>query len=220
MNARLALPLLAGLAVTALMLALAMPVAGQSGGIQVNNADAMRTTSMSQSSGLNSLLSGVSLRIVTQYANALRYIGLSAPSSSFQSLLNQTAQRIVLLAANAARQMGMVYPRELVNDGAAPVISGATAAPAAGGIRITWTTDEFADSTVIFGTQPGGYPQSRSDPLYVKSHAILLTGLAPGTYYYRVQSRDLSGNLAQSAEGSFTAGAGSTQQVYLPMLVR
>ena len=113
----------------------------------------------------------------------------------------------------------MVYPRSLVGDTTAPVISARSAAPAAGGIKVTWTTDEFADSTVVFGTQPGVYPQTRSDPLYVKSHVILLTGLTPGTYYYRVQSRDQSGNLAQSAEGSFTVSA-MIPRAYLPLLLR
>ena len=89
-----------------------------------------------------------------------------------------------------------------------------------GGIKITWTTDKFADGTVVFGTQPGVYPQGpRSDPLYVKSHVILLTGLTPGTYYYRVQSRDQSDNLAQSAEGSFTVSA-VIPRAYLPLVLR
>jgi hypothetical protein len=250
MKPRLALPLLAGLAiVAALVLALALPAFGQTG-IQVNNADATRTTSTSLTSGLNSTLSGASLRIVTKYANALRSLGLGAPPGALQTLLGQVMPRvvyehaassrtallpappgglqstlaqavlrIVFQYAASARQMAMVYPRALVGDTTAPVISARSAVPAAGGIKVTWTTDEFADSTVVYGTQPGVYPQTRSDPLYVKSHVILLTGLTPGTYYYRVQSRDRSGNLAQSAEGSFTVTA-VIPRAYLPLMLR
>jgi hypothetical protein len=162
----------------------------------------------------------VSSRIATQNANTMRFIELGKPPTPFQTLLNQAAQRVILLGANTARQQQMIYPRSLVGDTAAPVISARSAAPAAGGIRVTWTTDEFADSTIIFGTQPGVYPQTRADPLYVRSHAILLTGLPPGTYYCRMQSRDQSGNAAQSAEGSFTVVAGPIPRAYLSLIIR
>jgi hypothetical protein len=218
MKARLVLQLLAGLVVAALLLALALPAFSQTG-IQVNNADTTRTTSTSLASDLNIALGGVGSRIVTQYANTMRYIRVGIPPAPFQSLLNQVMLRTILLDANTARQQQMIYPRGLIGDTSAPVISARSAAPAAGGIKVTWTTDELADSTVVYGTQPGVYPQTRSDPLYVRSHVILLTGLTPGTYYYRVQSRDQSGNPAQSAEGSFTVTA-MIPRAYLPLLLR
>ena len=115
--------------------------------------------------------------------------------------------------------MAMAYPRALVGDMNPSVISARSATPTTGGLRVTWTADEFADSAVLVGAQPGVYPQTRSDPLYVKSHIILLTGLVPGTYLYRVQSRDQSGNSAQSAEGSFTVSA-VIPRAYLPLLLR
>ena len=90
----------------------------------------------------------------------------------------------------------------------------------AGGVRLPGQRTSSRDSTVILGTQPGVYPQLRSDPLYVKSHIILLTGLPPANYYYRVQSRDQSGNLAQSSEGSFTINSGPTHRGYLPLVLR
>ena len=219
MKVRFVLLMLAGLVVVAaLVLTLALPAFGQSG-IIVNNADATRTTSTSLASGLNSVLGGVSSRIVTQYANTMRFIGLGKPPAPFQSLLNQAAQRVILLGANTARHQQMIYPRGLIGDTTAPVISARSTAPAAGGIKVTWTTDELADSAVVFGTQPGVYPQTRSDSLYVRSHVVLLTGLTPGTYHYRVQSRDRSGNPAQSAEGSFTVSA-VIPRAYLPLLLQ
>ena len=83
---------------------------------------------------------------------------------------------------------------------------------------ITWATDEFATSTVLYGTQPGVYSQTVSDPLYTEQHKITLTGLPPGTipYYYVVRSTDRSGNTATSSEYTF-----NTQPfVYLPLIMR
>lgn len=91
-------------------------------------------------------------------------------------------------------------------DDGAPVISAVKAtAITDSGATITWTTSEDADSQVEYGltsrygssTLPGG--------ALTKSHAVSLTGLAGGkTYHYRVKSKDARGNLAQSADQTFT----------------
>jgi hypothetical protein len=52
--------------------------------------------------------------------------------------------------------------------------------------------------------------------LYVTEHAITLTGLKPGqTYYYKVSSRDLSGNVSQTPEHTFYGAI----HVYLPVVL-
>jgi len=85
---------------------------------------------------------------------------------------------------------------------------------------ITWTTDEFATSVVLYGVKPGVYPQTVSDPLYAKQHRITLTELTLGaTYYYRVQSTDRSDNTTTSSEQSFTAQP-YFYSVYLPLVMR
>ncbi len=72
-------------------------------------------------------------------------------------------------------------------------------------VKITWDTDEPADSLVRYGTESGNYTDNVSDSAYVTSHAIDLTELAPETtYYYVVNSTDKSGNLAESFEYNFT----------------
>ena len=86
MNARLALPLLAGLVVAALVLALALPAFGQSG-IMVNNADATRTTSTSLASDLNSVLSGVSSAHRDAVCQHDAFLGLGTPPDALQILL-------------------------------------------------------------------------------------------------------------------------------------
>ncbi len=62
--------------------------------------------------------------------------------------------------------------------------------------RITWTTDELADSCVNIG--------DICDDTLVISHSITLTGLSSGTTYdFTVSSADARGNKAEEA-GSFT----------------
>ncbi|QLQ04673.1 MAG: fibronectin type III domain-containing protein [Anaerolineae bacterium] len=57
-----------------------------------------------------------------------------------------------------------------------------------GGVKITWTTDEFATSEVRYGTAPGAYTHTVSDPLFEKNHSLTLTGLTAGrTYYFIVR---------------------------------
>jgi len=153
--------------------------------------------------------------IVFQYANTNRAIGLSAAPGALQTLLGQVSARIIFQYANTNRSQPLVFPAALIGDSTAPVLNGIASGPAAGGVTISWTTDEFANSVVRYGTQPGVYPQTITDPLYAKSHGVTVVGLTPGTtYYYRVRSTDQSGNIAESSERSFTA----TISLYLPLI--
>lgn len=69
---------------------------------------------------------------------------------------------------------------------------------------ITWATDEIADGAVLY-TNGTGPQSSSSDPNFVKSHSILLSGLQPGTVYrFTVRSADPTGNAANSTEQTFT----------------
>jgi hypothetical protein len=84
---------------------------------------------------------------------------------------------------------------------------------------VTWTTDEYADSTVECGTESGAYTMTFSDTLYVKIHAVTLTGLTPETRYYcRITSTDPSGSTYQSQEFSFEQAEETF--VYLPLVLR
>lgn len=164
------------------------------------------------------LLEQVTNRIIVQYANTIRQDDLAAVPSTLQTLLEQVSDRIIFQYANTNRESQLVYPAALINDTTAPQISDITASLTGGdSAAITWTTDEFADSEVLYGTQPGVYPQTVSDPLYTKQHKIILTELASGaTYYYKVRSADRSGNTTMSSEHSFSAQL----YVYLPLVMR
>jgi hypothetical protein len=73
---------------------------------------------------------------------------------------------------------------------------------------ITWTTDELADSEIQYGTESTrwrNYRFKNTDASGVTNHSVFLTGLTGGTtYYFRVGSKDVSGNgPTTSAEGTF-----------------
>lgn len=245
MNARQVASVLVVIGAAVLLFALAFPAFGQSGivvnnadtvrntsvsvsqglidstsGVQprivMQYANTVRRLSLSAVPGaLQTLLGQATPRIVFQYANTNRAIGLSAAPGALQTLLAQVSARIIFQYANTSRNKPLVYPAALIGDSTAPVLSSIASGPVAGGINISWTTDEFANSVVRYGTQPGVYTQTITDPLYVKGHAITLAGLTPGTtYYYRVRSTDQSGNIAESSERSFTA----TISLYLPLI--
>jgi len=218
--------------------------------IIVVDADEYRKISVGMTPDLATSLSGVGPRIVLQYANELRPIGLVTVPASLQTLLDQISPRIIIQYANTNREDALVvipstlqtllgqvpdriilqyaktnrhlplaYPAALINDTVPPQCSGIIAsARGIGTVIIAWATDEFATSAVLYGTQPGVYTQTVSDPLYTKQHKITLTGLTPGTtlYYYQVRSTDRSGNTATSAEHSFNA----QPFFYLPLIMR
>jgi len=94
-------------------------------------------------------------------------------------------------------------------DTTAPVISSLiSTSTTSGGTEIRWTTNELADSTVVYATtSPVNLNVSKitvSNASLVLTHSLSLTGLsASTTYYYLVTSKDSSGNNAISSESSF-----------------
>ncbi len=73
---------------------------------------------------------------------------------------------------------------------------------------ITWDTNEPADSQVDYGATAGYGAQSVLDPALVTSHAVLISGLTPGsTYHFRARSRDASNNLATSSDDTLQTSA-------------
>ncbi len=70
--------------------------------------------------------------------------------------------------------------------------------------NIEWTTDKAGDSLVKYGTISGAYTQQERNAANVILHDIKLIGLIPNTtYYYAVNSTDVQGNSAESAEQIF-----------------
>src|SRR5438309_5945498 len=91
-------------------------------------------------------------------------------------------------------------------DTVAPVITSvSSSAVTHEAARITWTTDENADSQVEYGTTVAYGSATQIASAFVTSHTVDLSGLSPTTlYHYRVKSRDGWGNLAVSGDFTFT----------------
>ena len=90
-------------------------------------------------------------------------------------------------------------------DTTAPQISEVAARGFMDWAGISWQTDELANGVVLYGTESGNYTFTARDLRYTTSHRLKLQGLEPGkTYYFVVESADLSGNTSRSPEYSFT----------------
>src|SRR5690606_10450085 len=99
-----------------------------------------------------------------------------------------------------------------------PVISGVVVSGiSATGATITWSTDKPADSQVAYGTTTAYGSLSDLDANLVTAHSVTLSNLMPSTtYHFQVLSRDAQGNLANSADFTFTTTA---PPVVLPTLL-
>jgi len=112
---------------------------------------------------------------------------------------------LIFLSANTNHCEELIYPKEFMDDTIPPVITGISVINLVNNsAKVTWKTDEFADSVRKYGMNSTAYTETSIDVLFVKDHEITLTGLSPDTtYYFVVNSTDQSGNTAESSEYSF-----------------
>jgi hypothetical protein len=96
----------------------------------------------------------------------------------------------------------------VIPDTTAPVISSVANSQVGNGKtsrKINWNTNEASDTQVEYGTTTSMGTLSPLNSTMVTSHSVTLNGLTSKTnYYFVVKSKDASGNLAVSAQGSFT----------------
>jgi 1A family penicillin-binding protein len=97
-------------------------------------------------------------------------------------------------------------------DSDGPIISGVSSSEVnSTTYTIVWTTNEASTSQVSFGTtsistSPYNYPSNSTlDGNLVTSHTTNITVAAGSTVYYRVRSKDSTGNITTSNEYSFSA---------------
>lgn len=86
-------------------------------------------------------------------------------------------------------------------------------------VTISWRTNKAANSIVLIGESSGIYSIQfgQIDQAIYTDHQVQVSQLKKGaTYFYQVRSSDVSGNLAQSAESTFTTDPGD---VTAPRLV-
>ena len=71
-------------------------------------------------------------------------------------------------------------------------------------VRISWTTNELATSSIDFGTDET-YGNSIINNNFNTNQSIIITGLTKGTnYHFRLNNTDVGGNLATSSDLTFT----------------
>ncbi len=109
-------------------------------------------------------------------------------------------------AGNLATSADATFTTTAPADTTPPVISGVGASLiTASGATISWTTNEPSDSQVQYGTKKSYGSSSALNSSQVTAHSVVLSGLQAGTlYHYQVKSRDAAGNLATSADATFT----------------
>lgn len=101
-------------------------------------------------------------------------------------------------------------------DSTAPIISNiAVTVRDDDSMRVTWTTNEPANSEIRFGTSSGNYSTTINTAALKTSHALATQPLSPGTYYLRIRSTDSSGNTGVSSERTFVI----SHRIYLPTVL-
>ena len=111
-------------------------------------------------------------------------------------------------AGNVAVTPDVTVTVQNVSDTTPPAVSGLAAATTSNGATISWSTNEPADAQVESGPTAAYGSQSALNGSLTLSHTQALSGLSPSTlYHYRVRSRDGAGNLALSADSTFTTSA-------------
>src|SRR3972149_6077877 len=77
-------------------------------------------------------------------------------------------------------------------------------------VKVTWTTDENANSVVEYGTTDS-YGATKSDTTMTTSHSLTLDGLSSNTtYHFNAKSTDSGGNTGESGDYTFVSSKAST----------
>jgi hypothetical protein len=119
---------------------------------------------------------------------------------------------LTAIATDSGGNTGTASVSVTINNAvAAPVISGVTAGSiTASTASIGWTTDKASDSQVAYGTTADYGLTSSLGTTLVTAHVVILSSLSPSTtYHFKVLSRDGQGNLAGSADFTFTTAPAS-----------
>ncbi len=79
-------------------------------------------------------------------------------------------------------------------------------------ITVNWTTNEAADSRVVYGLDHFYGSATPLDPEFVSEHSVVIDGLQPGTtYHFRAWSTDDDGQTAVSVDGTATTQTSDLQ---------
>ena len=173
--------------------------------IQTEYANAIYHNNLKPSTDVFNVTNNVTPRIKAEYANTIYRNELKEIPAGLANITGEVPPKITIVHANSNFYEALTFPKELIHDTTSPIIANViVTAITNNSATLKWDTDEIADSLVTYGKTSGSYIENESDSLFVKNHAIELTGLLPGTcYYFVVNSTDQSGNSKESIEYEF-----------------
>ncbi len=152
--------------------------------------------------------------VTPQATNSPFNIGTRNYNSWFQGAVGKVSvhDRLLTTAELASLYKAMMTGGSVPSDTTPPSISGISPSGiTSSGASIAWTTNEASDSQVEYGPTTSYGQSTPLDTTRVTAHSTALSGLQSSTlYHYRVKSRDAAGNLATSADQTFTTLAAVT----------
>src|SRR3989442_11317826 len=138
-------------------------------------------------------------------------LGAEDPTNAYSISWNSTlaangTHTLTAVARDAAGNTATSAAVSVTVDNTPPIISSLSAFNISSSqATITWATNEASDSQVEYGLTTAYGSATPLNSSLLTAHAVTLTGmLATTTYHYRVKSRDAAGNLATSADFTFT----------------
>jgi hypothetical protein len=178
--------------------------------IHTEYANTIYRNNLNPSTDLVNVTNNITPRIMAEYANTIYRNDLDEIPTDLANFTKEVPPKIIIEYANSNYYEGLIFPKELINDTTSPILTNTTVTNITNNsARITWRTDEFADSVVKYGKNSTVYTKVCMDELFVKEHFVALKGLSPGiTYYFIVNSTDRSGNSAESLEYWFDTSKG------------
>ncbi|MEA2051819.1 MAG: fibronectin type III domain-containing protein [Euryarchaeota archaeon] len=174
--------------------------------VTVDHANTIYHNVLAILTGLTNVTNIVTARITAEYANTVYCADLDKLPAALANLSHTVVpSRLIFVSANTNHCEELIYPKEFMSDTIPPIITDISIINLVNNsAKVTWITDEFADSVLKYGMNSTAYTETCKDELFVKEHEITLTGLSlDTTYYFVVNSTDQSGNSAESSEYSF-----------------
>lgn len=111
---------------------------------------------------------------------------------------------IIVSSIGSYVSQAVSYTIAFAPDSLPPILSQIASSTTQTTATLTWTTDEVATSTILYGLT-SAYGIASSSALATTSQSIVLTGLTAGTtYHFQLNSYDTTGNLATSTDLIFT----------------
>jgi len=147
--------------------------------------------------------SSTTLNTTMVTAHSQNLTGLSAATTYHYRVLSRDA------AGNVATSGDFTFTTATPPDTTAPAISNVVSSNiTTSGATITWDTDEASDTQIEYGLDATYGSSTTLNTTMVTAHSQNLSGLtASTTYHCRVLSRDAAGNLAMSADFTFTSAS-------------